>query len=159
MNHVEPAVLKIELNTAVFPNRRGLIVSGACIPTIGLAKILLNIYAPHSQFNRTNSPSLRIGSIQTGTGFLNGSISDVAIYQQVLTANQVATLYSAATGIFYNIALTNQWNGANLVLSWPGNGKLLEATNLAGPWTTNVSVSPVTVTPNQPQKFYRVQTQ
>jgi hypothetical protein len=108
---------------------------------------------------RTNSPSLRIGSLQTGTGFLNGSISDVAMYQQALTANQVATLYSAATGIFYNIALTNKWSGANLVLSWPGNGKLLEATNLAGPWTTNFSTSPVTVTPNQPQKFYRVQTQ
>ena len=108
---------------------------------------------------RTNSPSLRIGSLQTGTGFFNGSISDVAMYSQVLTANQIATLYSAATGLFYNVTMTNKWSGANLVLSWPGNGKLLEATNLAGPWTTNLSASPVTVTPDQPQKFYRVQTQ
>lgn len=108
---------------------------------------------------RTNSPALRIGSLQTGTGFLSGSLSDVTLYQQVLTANQVATLYSAATGLFYNVTVTNQWNGASFVLSWPGNGKLLEATNLAGPWTTNVSASPVTVTPNQPQKFYRVRTQ
>jgi hypothetical protein len=108
---------------------------------------------------RTNSPALRIGSIQTGTGFFSGSISDVTMYQQVLTTNQIATLYSAATGIFYNVTLTNKISGASLVLSWPGNGKLLEATNLSGPWTTNVSASPATVTPNQPQKFYRIRTQ
>lgn len=108
---------------------------------------------------RTNPPALRIGSIQTGTGFFSGSISDVTLYQQVLSTNQIATLYSAATGIFYNVTLTNAVSGANLVLSWPGNGKLLEATNLAGPWSTNVSASPATVTPNQPQKFYRIRTQ
>ncbi len=108
---------------------------------------------------RTNSPSLRIGCIQTGNGFLIGSISDVVLYQQVLTSNQVARLYSAATGLFYNVTVTNTWNGANLVLSWPGNGKLLEATNLSGPWTTNALASPVMVLPDQPQKFYRTQTQ
>ena len=108
---------------------------------------------------RTNPPSLRLGGIQAGGGFLSGSLSDVAMYEQTLTVNQIATLYSAATGIFYNISLTNQWSGANLILSWPGNGKLLEATNLTGPWNTNVSTSPVTVVPNQPQKFYRIRTQ
>jgi len=108
---------------------------------------------------RTSSPNLRIGSLQTGANFFSGSISDVAVYGQVLTTNQIAVLYSAATGIFYNIAVTNKWSGANLVLSWPGNGKLLEATNVSGPWTTNVTASPVTVTPNLPRKFYRVQTQ
>jgi Concanavalin A-like lectin/glucanases superfamily/Fibronectin type III domain len=108
---------------------------------------------------RTNPPAMRIGSLQTGANFFNGSISDVALYQQVLTTNQIATLYSAATGLFYNVTLTNKISGANLILSWPGNGKLLEATNLAGPWTTNVSASPVMVTPNQPQKFYRIKTQ
>jgi hypothetical protein len=83
----------------------------------------------------------------------------VAVYPEVLTTNQIATLYSAATGLFYNITLTNQFSGGNLVLSWPGNGKLLQSTNLAGPWTTNVSASPVTVTPAAPQQFYRVLTQ
>lgn len=108
---------------------------------------------------RTNSPALRIGSLQTGGGFFSGSISDVTMYPQALTTNQIATLYSAATGLFYNVTLTNKISGANLVLSWPGNGKLLEATNPAGPWTTNVSASPVTVVPNQSEKFYRVRTQ
>lgn len=108
---------------------------------------------------RTNSPALRVGSLQTGANFFSGSLSDVTMYQQVLTTNQIATLYSAATGIFYDVTLTNKINGANLVLTWPGNGKLLEATNLSGPWTTNVSASPATITPNQPQKFYRIRTQ
>jgi len=109
---------------------------------------------------RTAPAALRIGSIQTGTanGYLSGSISDVAFYDQVLTADQIATFYSAATGLFYDVTVTNQLLGANLKLSWPGNGKLLEATNVNGPWMTNATASPVTIIPNQPQKFYKVQT-
>lgn len=107
--------------------------------------------------SRTAAPALRFGSLQTGVNFYNGSLSDVAMYQQALTADQIATLYSAATGIFYDLTLTNRISDGNLVLSWIGNGRLLEATNLFGPWTTNFGVSPVTITPDQPQKFYRVQ--
>ena len=107
----------------------------------------------------TAPPSLMLGRIQSGGGYFNGSLSDLSMYQQVLTTSQIATLYSAATGLFYNVTLTNQMNGANLVLSWPGNGKLLEATNVSGPWITNGTVSPASVSPNQPQMFYRIQTQ
>lgn len=109
--------------------------------------------------SRTNSPALRFGCLQTGVNFLSGSMSDVVMYQQVLTSNQVATLYSAASGIFYDVTLTNRVSGGNMVLNWIGNGRLLEATNLLGPWTTNAGSSPVTIIPNQPQQFYRVQTQ
>jgi hypothetical protein len=108
--------------------------------------------------SKTAPPSLRLGSLQTGVNFLLANMSDVVMYDRVLTTKHVATLYSAATGLFYNIALTNTWSGTSLVLSWPGNGKLLEATNLNGSWTTNLSSSPVTVSPNQPQNFYRVRT-
>lgn len=38
-------------------------------------------------------------------------------------------------------------------------GKLLEATNVLGMCTTNSAASPATITPLQPQKFYRIQTQ
>lgn len=108
---------------------------------------------------RTTPASLRLGSLQTGGNFLAGSLSDLAMYQQVLTSNQVAMLHSAATGIFYDVTVTNQWNGTSLVLSWPGNGKLLEATNVTGPWATNLTKSPVTNLPSQSQKFFKVQTQ
>jgi hypothetical protein len=54
--------------------------------------------------------------------------------------------------------ITNSWNGSQLILSWPGNGILMEATNLAGPWTSNsAAASPFSVAPNFPQKFYRAQ--
>jgi hypothetical protein len=54
--------------------------------------------------------------------------------------------------------ITNSWNGSQLTISWPGNGMLLEATNLAGPWATNAAaISPFFVTPNFQQKFYRAQ--
>ena len=48
-------------------------------------------------------------------------------------------------------------SGAQLVLSW-SSGILLQATNIAGPWTTNVGVtSPYTLPPGEPQMFYRTQ--
>jgi hypothetical protein len=63
-----------------------------------------------------------------------------------------------------------QYLGPNVVIQWTpigggqfqlqwSQGTLLEATNLLGPWTTNPAPSPYTVTPAEPQKFYRVQVQ
>jgi hypothetical protein len=43
----------------------------------------------------------------------------------------------------------------NPVLNWV-NGTLLGATNLAGPWVTNSTVSPFTVVPTNGQMFYRL---
>ncbi len=42
-----------------------------------------------------------------------------------------------------------------LVLTWSG-GLLLEAAQLAGPYSTNSAKSPLTVTPSGPQKFFKV---
>ncbi len=56
--------------------------------------------------------------------------------------------------------ITNTWNGSQMIISWPGNGTLLEATNVNGPWTSNTSAaSPFIFSPNSPQSFYRVQFQ
>jgi hypothetical protein len=46
-------------------------------------------------------------------------------------------------------------SGKSLTLQW-GGGTLLEATNLAGPWMTNVNISPYTVMPTNPARFFRV---
>jgi len=108
---------------------------------------------------RTNPPALRLGGIQAGGGYFTGYLSDVTCYNQELTTNQIGTLYSAASGLYYGVTLTNQLIGSNLRLTWPGNGKLLEATNLAGPWTTNASASPAIIAPSVPQRFYRIRTQ
>ncbi len=56
--------------------------------------------------------------------------------------------------------ITNRWNGNQLTLTWPNGGILLESTTVTGPWITNTdAISPFTVIPSQPQKFYQVQLQ
>jgi autotransporter-associated beta strand protein len=58
------------------------------------------------------------------------------------------------------ISLTNTWNGTTLTLNWPSGWMLLEATNVLGPWTTNLTAtSPLNVSPTEPQKFFRLQAQ
>lgn len=52
--------------------------------------------------------------------------------------------------------LTNTWDGAELTLSWPNGGTLLQAASVSGPWVTNLSASPCVIVPDQPLKFYRV---
>jgi P pilus assembly chaperone PapD len=47
-------------------------------------------------------------------------------------------------------------SGPSLLLTWP-TGTLLEATNVTGPWVMTTNTSPLTVTPSEPQMFYRVQ--
>jgi hypothetical protein len=70
-----------------------------------------------------------------------------------------AATTNAAGGLIVGLPLTlNQaWNGGQLTLSWAGSGKLLQATNLAGPWSTNATAqSPYPVTTTGPQMFYRL---
>lgn len=101
-------------------------------------------------------PAMRIGSLQTAGNYLLAGISDVAVYDTVLAPQQVAILYSAATGLYLDVTLSVSRSGNNLLLNWPGNGRLLEANSLAGPWITNFASKPVFVNPTMPQKFYRV---
>jgi hypothetical protein len=53
------------------------------------------------------------------------------------------------------VVLSIEANGTNLILNWPG-GTLQSAPNVDGPWT-NVSgaSAPFSVTPTEPQRFYR----
>jgi len=72
------------------------------------------------------------------------------------------------SGCVSGIALTTQSSsaptlgvtrsGSSLVLTWSVGSTLLQATNLLGPWTTNVNASPYTITPTGPQMFFRTQT-
>ncbi|NOS70255.1 MAG: hypothetical protein HOP33_10025 [Verrucomicrobia bacterium] len=48
--------------------------------------------------------------------------------------------------------------GGQMQISWPV-GTLLEATNMTGPWITNVATSPYTFTPTGSRKFFRVRVQ
>lgn len=112
----------------------------------------------HTQAVSSFSGETRIGndSFDVSRTF-NGSLSDVAIYNRSLSADQIASLYQGAVGQFYNPTLASTWDGAQLTLAWPGNDWLLQATNLTGPWITNFGVSsPRVVVPTEPREFYRI---
>jgi len=49
-------------------------------------------------------------------------------------------------------------SGPNLQLNW-SSGILLQANDLAGPWTTNSMTSPQLVMPVESKMFFRVQVQ
>ncbi len=90
----------------------------------------------------------------------NGLMAHVGIYGQSLSANQIAALYDTAAGIAVPVTLSAVKNGASVVLTWNGGGKLLQAASVTGPWTTNsAATSPYPVTPSTPQMFYRVRVQ
>jgi hypothetical protein len=77
--------------------------------------------------------------------FQGGAIFDVRIFNYALSMSDVNLLMVAPQ----QLTLTLSRTGSSLVLSWSG-GTLLEAVNLAGPWTTNVNNSPYTFTPAGP---------
>ncbi|HTJ00506.1 MAG TPA: LamG-like jellyroll fold domain-containing protein, partial [Dongiaceae bacterium] len=103
---------------------------------------------------------LRIGGLQTGAAghFFIGELSDVAAFNQFLIPAAVTNLYHAGAGIFYDLTLTTAWENDHWVLTWPGGGTLLEADELAGPWTAVPAVtSPYPVPATNTHKFFRVQ--
>ena len=92
-------------------------------------------------------------------GFYNanfpGRIDEVSVFNYAFAPAQVLSLYNSAFGIS-SVTLTIQKAGANVLLTWP-QGTLLEATDLAGPWSTNnAATSPYLVAPTATRKFYRV---
>jgi hypothetical protein len=72
----------------------------------------------------------------------------------MLAGNGNVTLSAATLSAPLLISLQpagpGQWQ-----LTWP-YGLLLESTNALGPWSTNGSPSPYTITPTGPQKYFRV---
>ena len=56
------------------------------------------------------------------------------------------------------INVTISRSGSSPQLAWP-YGTLLQATNVMGPWSVSGHASPYTVTPTEPQMFYRIQVQ
>ena len=55
--------------------------------------------------------------------------------------------------------IASAWNGSFMTLTWPGNGLLLQANDLTGPWTTNSgATSPFVVYPTKSRMYFRLQT-
>jgi len=106
--------------------------------------------------NRAFTDNIRIGGDPNNntTRTFNGVIDEVAIFNYALSASQVQNLYLGISAT-PSVTLSVQRSGGNIVLSWP-QGTLLEADNVAGPYSTNNAASPYTNAPTANRKFYRV---
>jgi hypothetical protein len=95
----------------------------------------------------------------TGTaieGYFTGLIKDARIYNYALNQAQVRTAMAGMT-VEPSVTLQIQRTSGSVVLTWP-QGKLLQATSVKGPWTTNASAaSPYTVPTTNVQSYFRVQ--
>jgi len=86
----------------------------------------------------------------------SGTIAQAAVFTNVLTAAQVLAIYDASLVVPPAVQLKISSTGTgNLILQW-FPGPLLQATNLAGPWTTNTAVSPYSITPTNSQIFFKL---
>ena len=89
----------------------------------------------------------------TGDVQFRGNMSDVAIYNYALTADQVMASYQAGTTL--TLSLKNLGDG-QLQLIW-GAGTLQSATDVAGPYVDILSaIAPYTVQTTNAQQFYRL---
>jgi hypothetical protein len=66
--------------------------------------------------SRTFPSSLRIGSLQTGNNFLNGTLDDVRLYDRVLTAGEIASIITPMPAAPTGLAPTA--GDAQVILSW-----------------------------------------
>jgi hypothetical protein len=66
--------------------------------------------------SRTFPSSLRIGSLQTGNNFLNGTLDDVRLYDRILTVEEIAALIGTPPAAPTNPVATI--GDASVVLSW-----------------------------------------
>ena len=94
--------------------------------------------------------------------FYTGVIYDTRIYNVALTQSQQANLAGApalpAQRVTASVTLPSGGNPGQMVLTWLNGGKLLQTTNVAGPWTTNLSATPpyTVLMTNKPAGFFKV---
>jgi len=98
------------------------------------------------------SGGFAVGARAGSSFWWNGQASEVALYNRVLTPNEIKAHASNRPIIAQSVS------GANLILTWPaGTGSLQSAPEAKGPYTTIPSAtSPYTVAPSGARKFFRL---
>lgn len=114
--------------------------------------------------------SLNIGQDGTGAytdGEWDGLIDDLAIWDRSLSKREVATLYgqglkglsldgTPGSGGTTLTAASIARNGASVVISWTGTGKLQTAPSVTGPWSNSTLASPATVAADGGAAYFRI---
>jgi hypothetical protein len=101
------------------------------------------------------------GNNYGNNGYYNGKLYGVRIYNVGFNEAQVNSLFAPpprpAPAFSVKPAVTTGLNGKQFVLTWT-YGTLLQATNIAGPWTTNTAATqPYTVIiSNAPAMFFKL---
>ena len=118
--------------------------------------------------NINTAGPFNIGQDPTGVYKEQGSadLDDLAVWRRALSPYEAYAIHYAATNsgasfdVPGSVTLNLSSSGTNLVLAWkpgPTLGTLLQATNLAGPWTpVPVYVPSYTVQPTNAMKFFRL---
>ena len=91
------------------------------------------------------------------TAYYTGKIYDVRVYNTAISGAQQA--YLAAPPALPPLTISSTVSSpGQMVLSWLNGGKLLQTTNINGPWVTNQAATPpyTVVTTNKPGQFFRV---
>jgi hypothetical protein len=93
------------------------------------------------------------------TAYFTGKIYDVRVYNTAISAAQQAYLAVPPPLPPLTIsASVTPGNPGQMELSWVNGGKLLQATNVLGPWVTNQAATPpyTILMTNYPAEFFRV---
>jgi hypothetical protein len=103
-----------------------------------------------------------------GSRTFNGMIDEVAVFNQTLPPGRIAAEFQAAfqsgvqvtnAGVTPNVLKFTSVDAVSgqVVLQWIGIGKLQEATNLLGPWSTSAYQNDPAIAPIAGNRFYRLQ--
>lgn len=108
--------------------------------------------------NGASNPNLYQTTFDLASLGLTSPISSITFYNPANAAAQQNTAILGVSGMpMADLVIATGWNGSNLVLQWPASAKLLEATNITGPWSPNASAAPAMISPSFQEKFYRLQ--
>jgi hypothetical protein len=133
----------------------------------------MNLYLDGVLVATNNMAGTDLTLIQADQGYIgaslfndpdvSGSIDELRVWRGVLSPAQVAATHFAGPSSVpnFNVALSAQLSGGNLVVTWP-SGTLLEAPSVTGPWTPVTGAAPPSYSvpvSGAAMKFYRVQVQ
>jgi len=128
---------------------------------LGLFTPQVNPYLPGANLVNIGSRP----STTSATGYdvqFQGKIANVAIYDSVLSTEQVAAHFEAGspTPVVPGALNITNLGGGEAQLTWDFTGTLQGATNVAGPYEDIIgATSPHTVTTTNSQMFYRIKQQ
>jgi hypothetical protein len=136
------------------PQSTGTVYTGGSLNLIGLSAVGAS---PLNYQWRKNGVNISGGgSTYTKAGVVAGDAGNYSVVVTNTYGSVTSSIVSITVVTPPSVSLSQ--SGGNVTLTWP-SGSLLEATNMLGPWTTNVATSPFTFTPTGPMKFYRLQLQ